>query len=203
MEQRQGHAWLAAILPLAMWPLRRLRGKAVAPARGRVLEIGAGTGLNFGRYEAIESLVATDPDPHMVVRARRGARGLGFPIEVHEAPAEELPFPAASFDTVVATWVFCTVDDPIRAAMEVSRVLRPGGRFLFVEHVRSEQAGVARVQDAITPLWARIAGGCHLNRDFLACLRAAGLGTVRVRPCGRLRWTLVPMILGEAERPAA
>jgi ubiquinone/menaquinone biosynthesis C-methylase UbiE len=163
--------------------LAELRRAALADARGDVLEIGAGTGLNLGEYPrtGITRLVLTEPNPAMArhIEAKRDTAPV--PVEVVEATAESLPFEDASFDTVTGTLVLCEADDPRRALDEISRVLRPGGRYLFLEHVRSEDPALARTQDRWAPLWKAFAGGCTCNRDTLATIEASGLDVQRSR----------------------
>src|SRR5215470_11443277 len=119
-----------------MYPARRL---VVPEATGDVLEVGVGTGLNFGLYRDVASLAGVDPDPYMLERARPRAAELRFPTELHQAGAERMPFEDARFDTAVVTFTLCTIPDPEAALTEVRRVLKPGGRLLFVEHTRSVQ----------------------------------------------------------------
>jgi ubiquinone/menaquinone biosynthesis C-methylase UbiE len=176
--EARGHPVFAALYDLISKAeeetvLASLRRWVVGEATGRVLEIGAGTGLSFPYYRRDVQLVATEPDPYMLRRARRRAAALNRPIEFHSAPAEALPFPDAEFDAVVCTLVLCTVGDPVRALGEVRRVLKPGATFRFIEHVRG--AGwQARAQDLVTPLWRRVGAGCHPNRATVAAIRAAG-----------------------------
>ncbi|MFQ5459134.1 MAG: class I SAM-dependent methyltransferase, partial [Myxococcota bacterium] len=144
------------------------------PANGRVLEVGVGSGLNFPYYEQATELVGIDPDAHLLKKAGRRARKCSFPVHLEAGDAENLPFPDASFDTVVATLVFCSVPDAVRGLREMRRVLKPGGRLRLLEHVRSEKPRTARFQDFITPAWRRISGGCHMNRDTVARVREAG-----------------------------
>ena len=147
------------------------RRALLTQARGRVVEIGAGTGLNLDYYgpEATE-LVLTEPEEPMARRLRaRLKRG-----EVVEAPADRLPFPDDSFDTVVSTLVLCTVPDQERALAEVRRVLKPDGRLLFLEHVRSGDPKVAKWQDRLLRPWRAVGHGCHCNRDTAAALMRAG-----------------------------
>ena len=154
-----------------------MRAELLSGARGRTLEIGGGTGHNLLHYpDAVTELVVTEPDPFMAkrLRARLESEPAAFPVVVVEAPAEELPFADASFDSVVSTLVFCTVDDPSRSAAEVKRVLAPGGLLLLLEHVRNGGERWARWQDRLERPWGWIAGGCHPNRDTAATLRAAG-----------------------------
>jgi len=159
--------------------LGAMREGLLADADGRVLEIGAGTGVNFPHYgDSIESLVVTDPEPPMLRRLRERAREQAPHAEVLQAPAEDLPFDDASFDTVVSTLVLCGVDQE-RSLGEVRRVLRPGGRLLFLEHVRSDEPGLARFQDRINWL-NRFIVGCECNRRTLAAIEAAGFTISRV-----------------------
>jgi ubiquinone/menaquinone biosynthesis C-methylase UbiE len=150
--------------------LRDARAALVGRARGEVVELGAGTGLNLAHYDRtqVTRVVATEPDPHMAKQLR--ARADASFVEVVEAPAERLPVPDASADTVVSTLVLCTVRDPAAALAEVDRVLRPGGQLLLYEHVRAEDEGLARWQDRLERPWGWLAGGCHPNRDTLAAL---------------------------------
>ena len=141
------------------------RHKLLAEARGRVLEIGAGTGRNLEHYpEGLDRLVLTEPEEPMAKRLEAKLSGLGRTAEVVRAPAESLPFEDSSFDTVVSTLVLCTVDDPRRTLAEIERVLSPGGALLFLEHVRSDDPGLARWQDRLNGIWGRIGHGCNCNR---------------------------------------
>jgi ubiquinone/menaquinone biosynthesis C-methylase UbiE len=159
--------------------LGAVRQGLLADANGRVLEIGAGTGVNFPHYgESVESLVVTDPEPPMLRRLRESAREQAPRAEVVEAPAEDLPFEDASFDTVVSTLVLCGVDQE-RSLREIRRVLRPGGRLLFIEHVRSDDPAVARLQDRIN-WFNRFLVGCECNRQTLSAIEAAGFTVARV-----------------------
>lgn len=195
MPATEGHPILAAVLDVAMLPLAKLRPGVVEQARGQVLELGIGTGMNLPLYRDITSLHAVEPDPHMLKRARARALGLRFPVEITAAGAEALPFPDASFDCVVATFVFCTIPDPAAAAAEAIRVLRPGGQLLFAEHVRSSVTPILAGQRAVEPVWKRLAGGCHLTRDPVALFRAAGAADLQVRPRGPA-WSFLPVVTG-------
>jgi ubiquinone/menaquinone biosynthesis C-methylase UbiE len=196
------HPWLAAALDVVMRPLYPARETVVPEATGAVLEIGVGTGLNFGLYRGIDELVGIEPDRHMLARARLRAPGLAFPVELYQAGAERMPFPDARFDTAVVTFTLCTIPDPVAALAELRRVLRPGGRLLFVEHTRSSQPVLAGVQDLLTPLWKRIGGGCHLNRPALDLVRQQGFSVADVAPVWRERWTLMPIYRATARCPA-
>jgi ubiquinone/menaquinone biosynthesis C-methylase UbiE len=160
--------------------LRDMRHGLLAEAGGRILEIGGGTGANLPHYgEALESLVLTEPDPAMLRRLRRKTQEQSLRAEILQAPAEDLPFDDESFDTVVSTLVLCGVDNQARALSEARRVLRPGGKLLFIEHVRSNDAGVARLQDRISPL-NRFLFGCDCNRQTLSMIEQAGFTVARV-----------------------
>ena len=151
------------------------RRDLLAGASGRILEIGAGTGLNFAHYPpAVTEVVATEPDPHMLRRAREAAAGAPVPVTVVQAPAERLPFPDGEFDAVVSTLVLCSVRDPADALGEIRRVLRPDGVLLFFEHVRSLSPGHARWQDRLERPWGWVSGGCHPNRDTAGSIERAG-----------------------------
>ena len=197
-----GHPWLARLLDVAMRPLYPARRLVVPDATGAVLEIGVGTGLNFGLYRDVTSLVGIDPDPFMLERARPRAAELPFPTTLHQTGAEQLPFADAHFDTAVITFTLCTIPDPARALAEVWRVLRPGARLLFVEHTRSIQPVLASTQDVLTPLWKQIGGGCRLNRRAVELVGAAGFTVRHTEPVWRERWTLMPVYRGVAEKPA-
>ena len=163
--------------------LGAMRVELLAGARGRVIEVGAGTGVNVDLYAAgIEDLTLAEPDPHMAARLRarletgEGAHAgavMQAPKHLIEAPAEALPFADATFDTAVATLVLCTIPDPVAALAELARVLKPGGRLLFIEHVRSDDPDRARWQDRLEKPWRFMADGCHCNRDTEANLRAS------------------------------
>jgi len=156
--------------------LRDLRRQTLAGATGRTLELGAGTGLNHDLYpEEVTDLVLTEPFAPMARRLRAKAPR----ASVLEAPAEQLPFPDHSFDTVVVTLVLCTVVDPVQALREVARVLSPGGRLLFLEHVRATDPRLARWQDRLHGPWYVLGHGCHCNRDTLALLEASPLEVER------------------------
>ena len=155
-----------------------LRRKLVAEARGRVLEIGVGTGQSFTHYPQIDELVGVEPSEPMLRRARQRAADTGRQITLVEAPAEQLPFDDEMFDTVVTMAVLCTVDDPERSLREIRRVLRPGGRFRFLEHVRSPSPRLASWQDRLERPWGFLAGGCHPNRNTLESIESAGFEVV-------------------------
>ena len=156
--------------------LRPIRERALAPAAGRVLEIGIGSGLNLPFYPRdLDAVIGLDPSPELLARARREAVWSRSPVELRRGSAEAIPLDDESVDTVVATWTLCSIPDVGAALGEIRRVLRPGGRFLFAEHGRAPEPAVVAWQDRLTPLWQRFAGGCHLNRPVDELIRAAGL----------------------------
>ena len=155
--------------------LRRWRQKVVSAVSGSVLELGAGTGLNLSHYPAgLERLVLVEPDVHKAKLLAAKPNPAGIDPEIVRAPGELLPFPDHSFDTVVETLVLCTVADPEATAAEIRRILKPGGRFLFMEHVRSDKPRLGRLQDRLEGPWKKLADGCHCNRRTVPMLRANG-----------------------------
>lgn len=154
---------------LATW-----RREIVGSAEGDVLEIAAGTGLNFSHYRAGTAVVATEPDVAMLERARSRAKLACASIVLVAADAQLLPFPDGTFDTVVVGLGLCTIPSPMNALGELRRVLRPGGVARLLEHVRVDRPIVGRLQDLVTPAWRRIAGGCRLNQRTVETVRRAG-----------------------------
>ena len=147
------------------------RAELLGAAQGRTLELGAGTGANVSHYpDAVTELVLTEPDPLMAKRLRRKVQAARRAAEVIEAPGERLPLPDSDFDTVVLTLVLCTVPNQRSTLEEILRVLKPGGRLLFIEHVRSHKPRAAKWQDRLERPWMFIADGCHCNRDTLASI---------------------------------
>jgi SAM-dependent methyltransferase len=162
--------------------LGEMRGELLAGATGRVLELGAGTGINLDHYPpAVTELVLVEPDPHMAKRLRARLGDSAHQATVLEAPGERLPFADSEFDLAVATLVLCTVPDPTAALAELRRVLTPGGRLLLIEHVRAGDQNLARWQDRLHAPWRFLADGCHCNRDTAATLAAAGFETDQLR----------------------
>ena len=160
--------------------LGRRRHELVSGLEGAVLEVGAGTGLNLPHYEGAARVVAVEPDPSMAGRLRKRAPEAGVPVEVLAGFAESLPFEDDTFDTVVVTFVLCSVESPQAALAEVRRVLNPGGRLVLLEHVRGE-GRLARWQDRFTPLHRKVAGNCHLNRKTKDEVAAAGFDVTDLR----------------------
>lgn len=156
------------------------RRQLLRHARGVVVEIGAGTGANLPHYPAVDRLVLTDPSRAM--RRRLAPRAAAAGVEVVAAPADRLPFADGTVDTVVCGLVLCTVPDQTAALREIRRVLRPGGSLLLFEHVRSEDPAAAAWQDRLDAPWRVAARGCHLNRDTLGAVCAAGFDVVELHP---------------------
>jgi SAM-dependent methyltransferase len=177
------------------------RRALLASARGRVLELGAGTGLNLAHYPAgISELVLSEPEPAMRARLERRVARAGREAGVLAAGAEELPFADGTFDTVVSTMVLCTVGDPLAALREVRRVLAPGGRLLMIEHVRAAAPGPARRQDRLAGIWAAFAQGCRCNQPTLELVERAGLRMERVADG---RWRGMPVLVAPLVAGAA
>lgn len=182
-SQTKGHKWFAAIYDRMIAPqeqryLKEVRGEIAGAAKGKVLEIGAGTGLNFAHYKDGAEVTATEPDPYMIEKARKRLSDLGRPIDLRQASAEELPFEDDTFDTVVGTLVMCSVARPKKALAEIRRVLKPGGEYRFYEHVRYRHPFGAFWQDLILPVWRWFGAGCHPNRDTGGLIQEAGFEIV-------------------------
>jgi ubiquinone/menaquinone biosynthesis C-methylase UbiE len=182
--------------------LREMRRELLKGARGRVLELGAGTGLNLELYprEGLKSLTVTEPDPHMFKQLRQRGAEVCAGAELVQAGAEELPFEDNSFDTVVVTLVLCTVPDQPAALKEISRVLAPGGQLLFLEHVRAHHPDLAKWQDRLEKPWHFLGDGCHCNRDTVAAIGAAGfqLGDVDQDEFPKAPAIIRPLVRGRA-----
>jgi len=188
----------AAVYDPVLWAgevsgMRKHRRDLLAMARGRTLELGGGTGLNLPYYpDDLDELILAEPAAPMRKRLEKAVRRRTRPATVLDAPAEGLPLPDASLDTVVSTLVLCTVDRPDVVIDEIRRILRPGGRLLFLEHVRADSARLAAWQDRLEKPWRRFAEGCRCNRATVELIEAAGL-TVERRIDGR--WRAMPAIV--------
>ena len=187
---------------------REIRRDLISQASGRALEIGAGSGLNLPHYtEAVTELVVTEPSPHMHPHLRSLLDSEPPPVgawKLEESGAEALPFDDASFDTVVGTYVFCTIPSPGPALAEVARVLKPGGRYLYLEHVHAgEGTLLGRIQDLVELPHRYIAAGCHPNRRTERLLAESPLEVERNErgEMPRSFPTVRPTILGSAVRP--
>lgn len=154
----------------------KARSKIVPQARGEVLEIGRGSGLNLSFYDAkkVSSIVGVDPAAQMQTLARQRAADIRIPVEMIAADVQGIHAETDRFDTIVMTFTLCSIDDPIAALQEMARVLKPEGRLLFSEHGLAPDTSVERWQHRLTPLWKPMAGGCHLDRDIPALIRAGG-----------------------------
>lgn len=184
--------------------MEKRRRRLLSGASGRVLEIGAGTGLNFAHYRGVSEVVALEPDGAMRRRMLDRVALAEVPVEVHDAGIDDAPFDDASFDTVVSTLVLCSVPDLSRALARIRRLLKPDGQLLFIEHVVG--VGVrGAIQRVVTPVWRHAAAGCHLDRDTPRALREAGfavtdLDRFRTSPLDPFTGT---MVQGRAQPRAA
>lgn len=180
--------WFPSAYDFIMSPLEKLKFKHIRKEllqglSGRVLEIGSGTGINFPLYQKgnIEVVHAIEPDKMMAAKSEERKKKARVPIQIHIESAENLSFPDQSIDTVVATLVFCTIPDPVKALQEVRRVSKPRAPVLFFEHVRMEQPFMGKMQDILNPAWKRFADGCQLNRDTLGLIKEAGFEVKNVK----------------------
>ena len=199
MPEQPGHKWFAICWTWMVnhepRSIRKVREEVVGGARGRVLEVGCGPGANFPHYpNAVAELIATDPDPYMLERARKRAADASRPIDIRQVPAEALPFEDSSFDTVVCTSVICNVRDPQKALSEMRRVLKPGGEYRFFEHVRYDGGIGGLWQDAIKPVWGWLGAGCRPNQDTARLIQEAGFQIQQLEK-------LTPSLLIDPTRP--
>ena len=168
---------LPALIDLSMRNkrLRPYRERVAGAAEGRVLDVGVGSGLNLPFYpRQANEVFGLDPSPRLLERARRNMRHADVPVRLLEGSAERIPLADRSMDTIVMTWTGCSIPEIRAALVDMRRVLKVGGRLLFVEHGRAPEAGVARWQDRLDPLWLKVSGGCHLNRKIDDLLSDAG-----------------------------
>jgi ubiquinone/menaquinone biosynthesis C-methylase UbiE len=175
------------VLPrLIHWAMRKKiataeRRKFIPLASGTVLEVGAGSGLNLPCYgPQVQKLYALDPSRELWKMARKRVREVPFPVEFLAASAERIPLEDMSIDTVVTTWTLCTIPNPRQALTDMRRVLKPDGRLIFVEHGHSPDPGVLAWQNRLTPVWKRIGGGCHLNRQIDDLIADAGFDITQI-----------------------
>lgn len=173
---------------------------------GRVIEIGAGNGLNFAHYPAlVTEVVAVEPEPYLRAKAAENAARAPVPVVVRAGRAERVDEPDASFDAAVFSLTLCSIADPDAALREAFRLLRPGGEVRFYEHVRSSAPGHARFQDLVDPLWSRTGGGCHPNRDTVVTIERAGFIVEHLRRFdldpNPLNYPVRPHVIGRALRP--
>ncbi len=178
------------------------RQRIVGTASGRVLEIGIGSGLNLPFYAPTAAhVIGVDPSPRLLAMAHERRRAAAPVVDLVEGSAEALPLENASVDTVVVSWTLCSIPDPSRALREMRRVLRPGGRLLFVEHGRAPDAGVRWLQDRLTPAWRRLSGGCHLNRAVGDLIAGAGFRIDRLETGYMLRYNPMAFMYEGSARP--
>lgn len=160
----------------------RYRSRIVPQARGTVLEIGVGSGLNLPFYgHGVEQLYGLDPSEELLAMARKKSRTIAFPIEFLAYPGEEIPLDDKCIDTVVTTWTLCSIPDPVKALREMRRVLKPGGILLFAEHGLAPEARVQGWQQFLNPLWSSITGGCNLNRKMDRLIQTSGFRIVDLK----------------------
>jgi ubiquinone/menaquinone biosynthesis C-methylase UbiE len=190
------------VLDFSMRALEKLRAPTLAEARGEVLEIGFGTGLNLAHYPAgVAKVVTADPMDALPERVRARMDAAPFPVEVHHLPADrKLPFDSGRFDCVTMTWTLCTIAEPLAALEEMRRVLRPGGTLLFIEHGRSDDPKLARWQDRWNPIQNVIACGCNVNRKIDALVERGGF---RMQALERFRAEGTPGLFAEMYRGVA
>ena len=152
----------------ALGPMMKQRAKVVPQARGKVLEVGIGSGLNlsFYRSDQVDSLVGIDPSRETWSLHKENTENLGFEFQYIQTGAEDIPADNHSFDSIVITYTLCTIPHTVSAFEEMRRVLKPNGQILFVEHGKAPDAAVLKWQNRINPIWKKIGGGCHLNRDI-------------------------------------
>jgi SAM-dependent methyltransferase len=157
------------------------RQRVIGAAEGRVLEIGVGSGLNLPFYRPpVQEVLGLEPAPRLMAMAGSASRGASVPVRFLEASAEAIPLDEYCVDTIVTTWTMCSIPRAAVALEEMRRVLRPGGKLLFVEHGLAPDAGVRRWQDRLTPAWRCMSGGCHLNRPIRSMIEGAGFSIDRI-----------------------
>ncbi|EWG11336.1 class I SAM-dependent methyltransferase [Cytobacillus firmus] len=169
-----------AMQPLEKRKFQKIRSEILTMAAGRVLEIGAGTGINFPLYKKAERVDAIEPNQAMIEKSLTRRNEASVPIHIHEQSAEQLEFADNTFDSAVATLVFCSIPNPEQALAEIKRVCKPQAKILFFEHVKMNQPALAFAQEALNPLWKRICDGCHLNRDTLQAIQDSGMKITNV-----------------------
>jgi ubiquinone/menaquinone biosynthesis C-methylase UbiE len=167
--------------PLEKKKFKRIRKELLSKATGNVLELGSGTGINFPFYVNAEKVTAIEPSQHMIARSFSKRNQAIVPIEIVQASAEELPFAADTFDTVVATLVFCTITSPEKAILEMKRVCKSDGNILLFEHVKMQNRFLSSLQNWLTPAWKKICDGCCLNRNTLGLLKDNEVSILKVQ----------------------
>ena len=164
-------------------PIDKQRGKVVPLAKGRVLEIGIGSGLNLPHYNPmqVDIVIGVDPDEHIWTRSRERRDAVSFPVERIGLSGENIPMDTNSVDTVVVTYSLCTIPDPVKALIEMRRILKPGGDILFCEHGRAPETNIVKWQNRIDPIWSKLAGGCQSGRNIPSLIAQAGLKTTDIQ----------------------
>jgi ubiquinone/menaquinone biosynthesis C-methylase UbiE len=199
--------WLWASPGMDRGGMAGYRDVLLAGLAGRVIEVGAGNGLNFRHYPPdVTRVVAVEPNPRLRQAARDAAARAPVPVEVADGTAQRLPAADGDFDAAVASLVLCSVPDPQAALRELYRVIRPGGELRFLEHVRASTPGLQRVQRGLdATVWPLFFGGCHVGRNTAAEIEKAGFTAERVDqmrfPDTRLPWPSAPHVLGRARKP--
>jgi ubiquinone/menaquinone biosynthesis C-methylase UbiE len=166
--------------PLEQRKFKRIRSELLKSASGRVLELGSGTGINFPLYHNVDTVIAIEPSQPMIDQSIIKQKAAVVPIEIVHASAENLPFEDHTFDTVVATLVFCTIPNVEKAINELKRVCKPDGKVLLFEHVKMENAALSKMQESLTPFWKKVCDGCCLDRETLREFTNQGLKIERV-----------------------
>ncbi len=177
--------WFPIVYDTAMKPLeqttfKKIRTNLLHKAKGRVLEIGSGTGANFPFYKNANQVDAIEPNTLMAKKSLDRIKQSNIPIQTYMVKAEKLPFPDNTFDSVVGTLVLCTIPEPVEALKEIQRVSKPNAKLLFFEHVKMDQPLLGKLQDVLTPTWKKICDGCHLNRNTLEVIRQTGFSIEKV-----------------------
>lgn len=178
----------------------KYRPEVIREARGVVLEVGFGSGLNIPYYAGIVKLYALEPYQEFYSLSESRIKKANFPIEHLRAPAEKIPLEDSSVDSVVSTWSLCSIPHPEIALSEIKRVLKPGGIFTFVEHGHSPNAFISKAQNLLTPAWKHITAGCHLNRQIDLLVNKSGLKIQRLKKFEQKRGSLVFMYRGSTKK---
>lgn len=187
--------------PLEKKRFKKIRKDLLKKAEGKILEIGSGTGVNFPFYRAVENVMAIEPSEDMIKQSISKKKAASVPIEIIHAGAERLPFANHSFDTVVATLVFCTIPDVDKALAEINRVCKPEGKILLFEHVRMHNPLLAHMQDWLTPYWEKICDGCCLNRETEQSLNKHGYEILHIKKF--YRGLFIAVELKKGSRPSS
>ncbi len=161
------------------WYQKMILPKVIEKARGVVLEIGAGSGLNLPFYQNVSKLYFLEPSKELTAMARERAKDISYPIEFMDAGAEQIPLVDASVDTAVSTWTLCSIGDPAKALREMRRVLKPDGQFVFIDHGISPNPFIRIAQKILTPFMRPFTGNCHMNRDIPAMIEKAGFRIIQ------------------------